>query len=90
MERPINLYIILFDNHSPFQKSVFCHSKYIFGDVLDNYVQKYEKIVFAKNMYFSLEYKYSFLPFNFVIWQVACEYIYSLKHISLTYLRSIP
>ena len=41
--RPINLYIILFENHFPFQKSVFCHSKYTLGDVLDNYVQKYEK-----------------------------------------------
>ena len=31
VERPINLYIILFDNHFPFQKSVFVilsHSKY--------------------------------------------------------------
>ena len=43
MDRPINLYIILFDNHSPFQKSVFGHSKYILGDVLDKYVQTFEK-----------------------------------------------
>ena len=41
VERPIDLNIILFDNHSPFQKSVFGHSKYILGDALDKYVQKY-------------------------------------------------
>ena len=29
-----------FDNHSPFQKSVFGHSKYILGDVLDKYVYR--------------------------------------------------
>ena len=46
VERPINLYIILFDNHSPFQKSVFGHYKYILGDVLDKYVQEYEKKYF--------------------------------------------
>ena len=52
MKRPINLYIILFDNHFPFQKSVFfCHSKYIVGDVLDNSVQKYDKIFLAKNVF---------------------------------------
>ena len=43
MEIPINLYIILFANYFPFQTSVFCHSKYNHGDVLDNNVQKYEK-----------------------------------------------
>ena len=32
----------LFENHFPFQKSVFRHSKYILGDKLDNYVQKFE------------------------------------------------
>ena len=47
VERPI-LYIILFDNHFPFQKSAFSHSKYIFGDLLDTFVQKYEIIFFAK------------------------------------------
>ena len=53
VERPINLCIILFDNHSPFQISVFRHSKYILGDVLDKYVQKYaEEKVSAKKMYF--------------------------------------
>ena len=85
VERPINLYIILCDNHSHFQKSVFGHSKYILGDVLDKYIQKYEK-----NCIFALECIYSFLPFNFVIWQVVCKYIYSLKHIPLTYFRSVP
>ena len=41
MERAINLNIIIFENHYPFQKSdFFCHSKYILRDVLDNYVQK--------------------------------------------------
>ena len=48
VERPINLYIILFDNHSPFQKSVFGHSK----DVLDKYVQKYEKYFLQKKNVF--------------------------------------
>ena len=70
MERPINLYIILFDNHSPFQKSVFGHSKYVRGDVhvLDKYIQKYENNIFsAKKCIFALECIYSFLPFNFVI-----------------------
>ena len=45
-----------------------------------------------KKMYFALEciYMYSFLPFNFVICHLACEYIYSLKHIPFTYFRSIP
>ena len=76
----MNLYIILFDNHVPLKKISFCHSKYILVDVLDNYVQKYENI--------KKKCIYSFLPFNFVIWQVACEY--SLKHISLTYFRSNP
>ena len=90
MERPINLYIILFDNHFPFQKSVFCHSKYILGDVLDNYVKKSEKNFFAKKCIFAQKCVYSFLPFNFVIWQVACGHIYSLKDIWLTYFRSIP
>ena len=64
---------------------------YILGDVLDNYVQNFEKkknIYFCKKCIFALE--CSFLPFNFVIWQVACGYIYSSKHISLTYVRSIP
>ena len=28
---------------------------------------------------------YSFLSFNFVIWQVAYDYVYSLKHIPFTY-----
>ena len=45
VKRPINLYIIVFGNHSPFQKSVFGHSKYMYilGDELDKYVKKYEK-----------------------------------------------
>ena len=90
VKRPINLNIILFDNHSPFQKSVFCYSKYILGDVQDKYVQKFEKIFSAKNCIFALECIYSFLLFNFVIWQVVYEYIYSLKHIPLTYFRPIP
>ena len=57
VERPINLYNILFDNHFPFQKSFFCHSKYILGDVLDNYVQNFEKIF----VFFFLQ-KNVFLP----------------------------
>ena len=48
MEIPINLYIIVFDNHFPFQKSIFRHSKYILGDKLDNYAQKNLK---KKNIY---------------------------------------
>ena len=59
-ERHINLNIILFDNHFSFQKSVFRHSKYILGD--DNYVQKFEKNIFA------LECVYSFLPFNVLLY----------------------
>ena len=42
MEIPINLYSILFDNHFPFQKSVFV-IKYILGDVLRKYIQIFEK-----------------------------------------------
>ena len=61
----------------------FCHSKYILGDVLDNYVQNFENISFAKKCISALECVYSILPFNFVIWQVACGYFYSLKHNSL-------
>ena len=38
--KPINLYIIVFNNQFPFQKSVCGHSKYILGDVLDKYVKK--------------------------------------------------
>ena len=92
VETPINLCIILFDNHSHVYKSVFGYSKYILGDVLDTYVQKFNKNIFCKNLYFALEciYMYSFLPFNFVICHLACEYIYSLKHIPFTYFRSIP
>ena len=75
VERPINL----FDNHSPFQKSVFHCSKYILGDVLDKYVQKYEKIFSAKNCIFALECNVLILAFNFVIWRVLYDYIYSLK-----------
>ena len=48
------------------------------------------KIFSAKNCIFALECIYSFLPFNFVIWQVVFECIYSLKHILLTYFRSVP
>ena len=66
VERPVYLYIILFDNHFPFQKPVFGHSKYLLGDVLDKYVQKYENILFRKNCIFALECTYSFLPFIFV------------------------
>ena len=72
-----------------FKNQFFCYSKSILGDVLDKYVQKFNKNVFCKNLYFALECIYSFLPFNFVIWQVACEYIYSLKHIPFTYFRII-
>ena len=39
-----------------------------------------------KKCIFALECVYSFLPFNFFIWQVACGYIYSIKHIWLTIL----
>ena len=52
VERPFDLYIILFDMFSPFQKPVLCHSKYIFGDVLDKYVQIYEQIFSAKKIVF--------------------------------------
>ena len=48
VETPINLCIILFDNHSHISKSVFCYSKYILGDVLDKYVQNFNKIFSAK------------------------------------------
>ena len=58
--------------------------------ILDKYVQKFNKKYFLQNLYFALECIYSFLPFNFVIWQVACEYFYSLKHIQFTYFRPIP
>ena len=97
MERPINLYIKLFDNHSPFQKSsfFFCYSKYILGEVLDKYVQKFEKkkyiyIYILQKCIFALERIYSFLAYNLVIWYVLNDYIHSLKHIPLTYFRSIP
>ena len=43
VERPINLCTILFDNHSPFKNHFFCYSKYILGDVLDKYVQRFEE-----------------------------------------------
>ena len=66
VERHINLSIMLFDNHFPFQKLLFGHSKYT--NVFKN--------IYKKTVY--------------VIWPVVCEYIYSLKHISLTYFRSIP
>ena len=48
-------YIILFDNHFPFQTSVFCLSRYILGDVLDNYAQK------LKKKYFKLSYNKKFI-----------------------------
>ena len=69
VERPINLYIILFDNQSPFQKSVFV--------ILSIFLQTYQtnmKKYFCKKMYFDLECIYAFFTFNFVIWQVVCEY----------------
>ena len=72
-----------------FKNQFFCYSKYILGDVLDKYVQKFNRTFFCKNVYFALECIYSFLPFNFLILQVACEYIYSLKHIHFIYFRSI-
>ena len=74
MEKAFNLYItcILFDNHSPFQKSVFGHSKYILGDVLDKYIQKYEKYFLQKIVLFALECIYSFLLFQF------CYFVSSL------------
>ena len=51
--------------------------------------KKLKKYILQKRCIFALECVY-FLPFNFVIWQAACECIYSLKHISLTYFRYIP
>ena len=88
IEREIITYLIII---SVLKKISFCYSTYNLGDVLDKYVQKFNKKIFcAKNLYFALECLYPFLPFNFVIWQVACEYIYSLKHIPFTYFRSIP
>ena len=33
---------------SLFKNQFFCHSKYILGDVLDNYVQKFEINIFCK------------------------------------------
>ena len=91
VERPINLYIILFDNHSPFQKSVFVHSKYILSMMYwTNMFKNMKNYFLQKNCIFVLECIYSFLPFNFVIWQVVCECINSLKHIPLTYFRSVP
>ena len=45
-----------------------------------------KKIFFAKNVFLPyneiklLKCVHSFLPFSFVIWQVVCGYIYSLKH----------
>ena len=64
VERPINLCVILFDNHSCFNNQFF-YSKYILGDVLDKHIQKFEKDIFCKKLYFALECIYSFLPFIF-------------------------
>ena len=85
MERYISLYIMLFGNHFRFQKSGFVILS-ILGDELDNNVQIY---FLQKNVCLTLECIFSFEHVNFVIWQVACEYIYSLKPISLTCFRSI-
>ena len=56
--RPVDLYIILFDKHSPFQKSVvqFCRCKYIIGDVLDKYVQRYQKLCSTKTVFYPIIY----------------------------------
>ena len=88
--RPINLYIILFDNHVFFQNSVLVILS-IFSEIYQTNILKFEKInIYCKNVFFALECIYLFLPFNFVICQVICEYIYILKHIPLTNLRSVP
>ena len=52
VERPINLFIILFATIPLFKKSEFCYSKNILEDVLDKYVQKSEKNIFCKQLYF--------------------------------------
>ena len=52
--------------------------------------KKNEKIFSAKECIFALECIYSFYLSFFFIWQVVCECIYSLKHIPLSYFRSVP
>ena len=52
VERPINLCIILFDNHSPFQNFCFHFCKYIPRDIFDKNDQTFEKEIFsAKNVF---------------------------------------
>ena len=41
---------------------------------MDNHVRKFNKNILCKKLYFALECIYSFLSFNFVIWQVAYDY----------------
>ena len=54
--KDLSIYIILFDNHFPFQKPFcFCYSKSILGIVLDKCVQTFGKIFSAKKCIFALE-----------------------------------
>ena len=79
MERPIDLYIILFNNHSPFQNQLFVILSILSEMHFKNVFKHFKTIFSAKKTYFSLECMSSFLPFYFVIWQVVYEYMYSLR-----------
>ena len=55
IQRPIDLYIILFGKLSPFFKTKFfvflsMFTEYVYGDVLDKYVQKYEEYFLKKKI----------------------------------------
>ena len=91
VERSINVYIILFDNHSPFQDLVICYSTVsIFSEMYYTNMFKIKKKNLQKMSFCPRVHTlYYFFPLNFVILQVVYECFYSLKHISLTYFRPI-
>ena len=68
--------------------------KYLKKKKINKKKKKKKKILQKKkDCIFALKSIYSLLPFHFVIWQIVyeyIEYIYSLKHIPLTYFRHVP
>ena len=61
-------FVYLFNDYCPLQKSVLCHSKYIFGNVLVKYVQKYEKSFSARKCILPYNAYILFLYFKIFIW----------------------